>query len=120
MSVYIDKSKKDYVLFHENGSVSIQDGPFRWTEPIDWNCDGDTYRLFGASFLRYRSDGSSYGKDFWTPEEIADAYEEGQVLSISRMSLLENKEKASLDELLKHANARKKPEGHGNNKGYSR
>ena len=56
----IDTTRTDYEIHWKDGRVCKQISPFQIVE-ADWNCDGDVYEEFGATFeSRYG------GREWWT------------------------------------------------------
>lgn len=65
-----DEHKSDYEVRFASGKCLRQCGEFQHIT-ADWNCDGDVYTEFGASFIRYDKDGNAQaGREFWTPNDL--------------------------------------------------
>lgn len=72
----VDRKKTDYRFADlVGGVVYVQEKPFGWVT-ADWNCDGDIYDEFGASFICTRDYGFPFGavqnKVFYTVQEIEE------------------------------------------------
>ena len=70
---FVDEAKTDYEIHWKNGTVCKQQMPFQWVT-ADWNCDGDVYELFGASF-----EGKYAGLDWYTMQGLVDLVIEGEI-----------------------------------------
>ena len=70
----IDITRTDHEIHWKNGKVSKQATPFEMIT-ADWNCDGDVYPEFGASFE------SPYaGRDWHTPQGLLSLMLDGEAI----------------------------------------
>ena len=70
----IDTTRTDHEIHWKNGTVCKQILPFQVVE-TDWNCDGDVYEEFGATFeSRYG------GREWWTPQNLLSIMLDGEAV----------------------------------------
>ncbi len=114
--VFIDEEKTDYELHYSKGEVFKQASEFQWVS-ADWNCDGDVYSQFGASFAYYDRNGEeTSSREFLTPQEMVsllvdglygDHYDyESVVVSIPGIILPPPERRPSIDERISRSEKR--------------
>lgn len=69
----IDTTRTDHEIHWKDGRICKQLEPFETVER-DWNCDGDVYSEFGATFE------GKYGGEWWTPYHLLGLMIDGEAV----------------------------------------
>lgn len=114
--IFIDEKKTDYEIHFKNGQVYKQSGEFEWVT-ADWNCDGDVYAQFGATFNIWDKDGEpTSSREFLTPQDMVFGLVDGLfgdhreyenvMVSIPGINLPAPEKRPSIDEQIRRSEKR--------------